>query len=63
MGCVRGCCLSDTHRQPGDIVLVQVKKRNQSVYQRLRALCAAAPKRFFVFANEHHRCGGCEAGG
>lgn len=33
----------------------QVKKNNSSAYQRLRALCANADKRFFVFANEHHR--------
>lgn len=43
------------------VVLEEVKKRNHSVYQRLRALCASEPKRFFVFANEHHRCGGAGA--
>lgn len=36
-------------------VLEEVKKNNSSAYQRLRALCANADKRFFVFANEHHR--------
>eukprot|EP00887_Chlorella_sp_A99_P004969 scaffold4.g4969.t1 len=37
------------------VVLEEVKARNSSAYQRLRQLVAAAPKRFFVFANEHHR--------
>jgi exosome complex exonuclease DIS3/RRP44 len=39
------------------VVLEEVKKRNSSVYQRLRGLCASDAKRFFVFANEHHRHG------
>jgi hypothetical protein len=33
----------------------QVKHKNQSAYQRLRALCSSSTKRFYVFANEHHR--------
>ncbi|KAG2491107.1 hypothetical protein HYH03_010551 [Edaphochlamys debaryana] len=36
-------------------VLDEVKHKNASAYQRLRAACAAPAKRFFVFANEHHR--------
>jgi exosome complex exonuclease DIS3/RRP44 len=39
------------------VVLDEVRARNQSAYQRLRALAAAEDKRFFVFANEHHRRG------
>ena len=39
------------------VVLEEVKHRNQSIYQRLRALCASEERRFFVFANEHHRWG------
>jgi exosome complex exonuclease DIS3/RRP44 len=31
----------------------QVRKRNASAYTRLRALCDAPGRRFFVFANEH----------
>ncbi|EFN55177.1 hypothetical protein CHLNCDRAFT_35599 [Chlorella variabilis] len=37
------------------VVLEEVKARNAAVYQRLRQLIAAPDKRFFVFANEHHR--------
>jgi exosome complex exonuclease DIS3/RRP44 len=37
------------------VVLEEVKHKNQSVYQRLRALCASESRRFYVFANEHHR--------
>lgn len=37
------------------VVLEEVRARNASAYQRLRQLIAAEPKRFFVFANEHHR--------
>lgn len=33
----------------------QVKHKNTSAYQRLRALCASDSKRFFVFANENHK--------
>lgn len=38
------------------VVLEEVKGRNLAAYGRLRKLCAAADRRFFVFANEHHRC-------
>lgn len=38
------------------VVLEEVRHRNSSVYQRLRALSSpSATKRFFVFNNEHHR--------
>eukprot|EP00249_Psilotum_nudum_P021681 c28202_g1_i1 orf=199-3033(+) len=37
------------------VVLDEVKNRNMSVYNRLRALCSNPMRRFFVFANEHHR--------
>lgn len=37
------------------VVLEEVKHRNQSIYQRLRSLCASDTKRFFVFANENHK--------
>lgn len=36
------------------VVLEEVKARNLATYGRLRKLCAAADRRFFVFANEHH---------
>ncbi|GLI66006.1 hypothetical protein VaNZ11_009617 [Volvox africanus] len=36
-------------------VLEEVKHKNTSAYQRLRAACAAPTKRFYVFANENHR--------
>jgi hypothetical protein len=39
------------------VVLEEVRARNSAAHQRLRQLIAAQPKRFFVFANEHHRCG------
>ena len=39
---------------PG-VVLEEVKARNASTYARLRGLAANEAKRFFVFANEHHR--------
>lgn len=38
------------------VVLEEVQHKNSSAYQRLRAMCASDEKRFFVFANEHHRC-------
>lgn len=38
------------------VVLDEVKHKNQSVYQRLRTLCASEARRFYVFANEHHKC-------
>ena len=37
------------------VVLDEVKHRNQSIYQRLRTLCASDTKCFFVFANENHK--------
>lgn len=37
------------------VVLQEVKARNLAAYSRLRKLCAAPDRRFFVFANEHHR--------
>ncbi|KAG2423316.1 hypothetical protein HXX76_015463 [Chlamydomonas incerta] len=36
-------------------VLEEVQHKNLSAYQRLRAACANPAKRFYVFANEHHR--------
>jgi hypothetical protein len=41
------------------VVLEEVRHKNSAAYQRLRALCASDAKRFFVFANEHHRWGAC----
>lgn len=38
------------------VVLEEVKHKNQSVYQRLRTLCASEERRFYVFSNEHHKC-------
>ena len=38
------------------VVLEEVRHRNASVHQRLRALVDSPAKRFFVFVNEHHRC-------
>jgi hypothetical protein len=37
------------------IVLDEVKNRNTSVYNRVRTLCSNSLRRFFVFANEHHK--------
>lgn len=37
------------------VVLDEVRKRNMAAYQRLRALTTSPKKRFYVFANEHHR--------
>eukprot|EP00898_Chlorokybus_atmophyticus_P008814 jgi/Chlat1/8934/Chrsp94S08251 len=37
------------------IVLEEAKHRNTSTYNRLRALIANPQRRFFVFANEHHK--------
>ena len=39
------------------VVLEEVRHRNKSVHQRLRALTASSHRRFFVFNNEHHRRG------
>jgi exosome complex exonuclease DIS3/RRP44 len=36
------------------LLRAQVRKRNVAAYNRLRALCCAPGRRFFVFANEHH---------
>ncbi|KAF4402707.1 hypothetical protein G4B88_012492 [Cannabis sativa] len=36
------------------IVLEEVKNKNLSIYNRLRALCNSS-KKFFVFSNEHHK--------
>ncbi|KAF9618769.1 hypothetical protein IFM89_002464 [Coptis chinensis] len=37
------------------IVLEEVKNKNLSVYNRLRALCSKTLRNFFVFSNEHHK--------
>lgn len=37
------------------VVLEEVKHKNQNLHQRLRTLCASETRRFFVFANEHHK--------
>ena len=37
------------------VVLEECKARSRSSYERLRELCKDPAKRFFVFANEHHR--------
>ncbi|XP_045786078.1 exosome complex exonuclease RRP44 homolog A isoform X3 [Trifolium pratense] len=37
------------------IVLDEVKNKNMSVYNRLRAICNNSMRKFFVFSNEHHR--------
>ncbi|BAT79018.1 hypothetical protein VIGAN_02181000 [Vigna angularis var. angularis] len=37
------------------IVLEEVKNKNMAVYNRLRALCSNATKKFYVFSNEYHR--------
>ncbi|PNX91628.1 exosome complex exonuclease rrp44-like protein, partial [Trifolium pratense] len=36
------------------IVLDEVKNKNMSVYNRLRAICNNSMRKFFVFSNEHH---------
>ncbi|KAF6154330.1 hypothetical protein GIB67_026786 [Kingdonia uniflora] len=38
-----------------EVVRDEVKNKNLSVYNRLRALCSDSLRRFFVFLNEHHR--------
>lgn len=38
-----------------EIVRDEVKNKNLSVYNRLRALCDNSLRRFFVFVNEHHK--------
>lgn len=37
------------------VVLNEVKARNSSIYQRIRKIIASKDKRFYVFANEHHK--------
>lgn len=37
------------------VVLDEVKNKNLSVYNRVRALCSNPLRRFFVFSNEHHK--------
>ncbi|XP_059644993.1 exosome complex exonuclease RRP44 homolog A [Cornus florida] len=37
------------------VVLQEVKNKNLSVYNRVRALCSNSTRKFFVFSNEHHR--------
>ncbi|KAI5418867.1 variant 4, Exosome complex exonuclease RRP44 A, partial [Lathyrus oleraceus] len=37
------------------IVLEEVKNKNMSVYNRLRAICSNSNRKFFVFSNEYHR--------
>ncbi|KAI4386870.1 hypothetical protein MLD38_004757 [Melastoma candidum] len=37
------------------VVLQEVKNKNMAVYNRIRALCSNATRKFFVFSNEHHK--------
>ncbi|CAH9084603.1 unnamed protein product [Cuscuta europaea] len=37
------------------VVLEEVKNKNISVYNRLRALCSDSLRKFFVFSNEYHK--------
>ncbi|KAK2975679.1 hypothetical protein RJ640_027782 [Escallonia rubra] len=37
------------------VVLDEVKNKNLAVYNRIRALCSNALRKFFVFSNEHHK--------
>ncbi|KAL4274431.1 hypothetical protein HN51_057220 [Arachis hypogaea] len=37
------------------IVLEEVKNKNMSVYNRVRAICSNSMRKFFVFSNEYHR--------
>ncbi|XP_019158042.1 PREDICTED: exosome complex exonuclease RRP44 homolog A-like isoform X2 [Ipomoea nil] len=37
------------------VVLEEVKNKNISVYNRLRALCSNSLRKFFVFSNEYHK--------
>lgn len=37
------------------VVLEEVRNKNLSVYNRVKALCTNSLRRFFVFSNEHHR--------
>jgi hypothetical protein len=38
------------------VVLEVVKNKNPAVYNRIKALCLNKARRFYVFANELHRC-------
>ncbi|XP_042494927.1 exosome complex exonuclease RRP44 homolog A [Macadamia integrifolia] len=37
------------------VVLEEVKNKNLSVYNRMRAICSNSLRKFFVFSNEHHK--------
>ncbi|PKA52121.1 Ribonuclease II, chloroplastic/mitochondrial [Apostasia shenzhenica] len=37
------------------VVLEEVRNKNLAVYNRVKALCTNAARKFFVFSNEHHR--------
>lgn len=37
------------------VVLEEVKNKNLAVYNRIKALCTNAARKFFVFSNEYHR--------
>lgn len=37
------------------VVLEEVKNKNMSVYNRIRAICSNSTRKFFVFSNEYHR--------
>uniref|UniRef100_A0A5B7BSS8 Putative exosome complex exonuclease RRP44 n=1 Tax=Davidia involucrata TaxID=16924 RepID=A0A5B7BSS8_DAVIN len=37
------------------VVLEEVKNKNLSVYNRVRALCSNSMRKFFVFSNEYHK--------
>ncbi|GAB2254227.1 hypothetical protein Droror1_Dr00022036 [Drosera rotundifolia] len=37
------------------VVMEEVKNKNLSVYNRVRALCSNPSRHFFVFSNEHHK--------
>ncbi|THG20453.1 hypothetical protein TEA_027532 [Camellia sinensis var. sinensis] len=41
------------------VVLEEVKNKNLSVYNRIRALCSNSTRKFFVFSNEYHRAVFC----
>ncbi|MQL88528.1 hypothetical protein Taro_021094, partial [Colocasia esculenta] len=38
-----------------DVVMEEVKNKNLSVYNRLKALCTNSQRKFFVFYNEYHK--------
>ncbi|XP_022143443.1 exosome complex exonuclease RRP44 homolog A-like [Momordica charantia] len=37
------------------VVLDEIKNKNLSIYNRVRALCSNPLRRFFVFSNKHHK--------